>query len=102
MDHIIKREKSINSIEERWIITRVITKTEEMLFKESTAGHYEQEVDEVWYIPQQDEVNRGYYEVMHRAKPIMVPFVWHHKYIAESTKTITSGYQNGSYKICLN
>lgn len=37
---------------------------EEILFKdESDGGEYEQEIDELWYIPQQDEVNRGYHHI---------------------------------------
>ena len=40
---------------------------------------YNQEIDEVWYVPQQEELNREYYRVLHnlptsKVKP--VPFVW--------------------------
>jgi len=40
---------------------------------------YNQKLDEVWYVPQQEELNREYYRVMHNlptAKVRPVPFIW--------------------------
>ena len=44
-------------------------------------------IDEVWYVPQQEELNREYYRVMHnlptsKVKP--VPFVWDPVFIRSS------------------
>lgn len=40
---------------------------------------YNQEIDEVWYVPQQEEMNREYYRVLHNlpaSKVRPVPFIW--------------------------
>lgn len=72
---------------------------EEILFKESKTGsEIEQEIDELWYVPQQDEVNRGYYTTLHRTNAIIVPFVWHPKFLYEKTLEIEKGYKLGVYK----
>ena len=72
---------------------------EEILFKDgSMSGEYEQEIDELWYIPQQDETNRGFYRTLHRAKSIIVPFVWHQKFLYENVVAIQKGYNSGHYK----
>lgn len=72
---------------------------EEILFKESKTGsEIEQEIDELWYVPQQDEVNRGYYTTLHRTNSIIVPFVWHPKFLYEKTLEIEKGYKLGVYK----
>ena len=72
---------------------------EDILFKDnSSGGEYEQEIDELWYIPQQDEVNRGYYRTLHRTNAIMVPFIWHQKFLHENIVAIQKGFKSGSYK----
>lgn len=72
---------------------------EEILFKESKTGsEIEQEIDELWYVPQQDEVNRGYYTTLHRTNAIIVPFVWHPKFLYEKALEIEKGYKLGVYK----
>lgn len=72
---------------------------EEVLFKdEPTGGEYEQEIDELWYIPQQDEVNRGYYHTLHRVNAVTVPFIWHQKFLYDSVISIEKGYKSGAYK----
>jgi len=43
------------------------------------ATGYNQELDEVWYVPQQEELNREYYRVLHNLpvnKVRPVPFIW--------------------------
>jgi hypothetical protein len=72
---------------------------EEIIFKESkSSSEVEQEIDELWYIPQQDEVNRGYYTTLHRTNSLIVPFVWHQKFLYEKVVEIEKGYKEGIYK----
>lgn len=72
---------------------------EEIIFKGSEEGGvYEQEIDELWYIPQQDEVNKGFYPILHKTNAIIVPFIWHQKFIEESVVNIHNGFKKGSYK----
>jgi hypothetical protein len=71
---------------------------EDILFKEGdTLFEIEQEVNEVWYIPQQHETNAGFYTTLHRKDAIMVPFVWHQKFIYESVVEIEKGFREGRY-----
>jgi len=72
---------------------------EEIIFKgDDIGGVYEQEIDELWYIPQQDEVNKGFYPILHKTNAIIVPFIWHQKFIQESIVNIHNGFIKGSYK----
>ena len=72
---------------------------EEIIFKgNEDSGVYEQEIDELWYIPQQDEVNKGFYPILHKTNSIIVPFIWHQKFIQESVVSIHNGFKKGSYK----
>jgi hypothetical protein len=72
---------------------------EDILFKEGdTLFEIEQEINEVWYIPQQDEANRGFYTTLHRKDAIIVPFVWHQKFIHQSLIDIERGFKEGRYK----
>lgn len=59
---------------------------------------YNEDYDEIWYIPQQDEVNRGYYHTLYRTEAFIVPFIWHHKFLLESVTDIERGFKRGSYK----
>jgi hypothetical protein len=53
---------------------------ENSIFGEGTGGTgYNQLIDEVWYVPQQEELNREYYRVLHNlpaSKVRPVPFIW--------------------------
>jgi hypothetical protein len=72
---------------------------EEIIFKgDDIGGVYEQEIDELWYIPQQDEVNKGFYPILHKTNAIIVPFIWHQKFIHESVVNIHNGFKKGNYK----
>jgi hypothetical protein len=73
---------------------------EKVLFGENEKKYMEIEsiFDEVWYIPQQHETNYGYFKTLYRTNSIMVPFIWHHKFILESIKEIESQFKNGKYK----
>jgi len=74
---------------------------ENILFQEESKNknsQFEEDYDEVWYIPQQDEVNRGYYHTLYRTNALIVPFIWHNKYLLESIKDIEIGFKNGQYK----
>lgn len=73
---------------------------ENILFKgvdEAVTHQIEDKYDEVWYIPQQDEVNRGFYKTLYRTTAIIVPFIWHHKFLVESIVDIHKGYKAGNY-----
>ena len=72
---------------------------EEIIFKESKNwSSYETEIDEVWYVPQQGEVNSGFYKTLHRANSFAVPFIWHNKFLHEAAVAIEKGYIQDKYK----
>lgn len=78
---------------------RYVVDMEDVLFKGgSVVGGYEQELDEIWYIPQQDEVNKGYLPILHRTDSVIVPFVWHQKFLYETVLTVEKQYKLGVYK----
>ena len=52
---------------------------EHVIFNNPGAAGYNQLIDEVWYVPQQEELNREYYRVLHNlpaSKIRPVPFIW--------------------------
>jgi hypothetical protein len=73
---------------------------ENVLFGENEKKYMEVEstFDEVWYIPQQHETNYGYFKTLYRTNSIMVPFIWHHKFLLKSVKEIEENHKNGKYK----
>lgn len=74
---------------------------ENILFKEEDEGklhQFEDSYDEIWYIPQQDEVNRGYYHTLYRTNALIVPFIWHNQYLLEALTDIEKGFQRGQFK----
>lgn len=73
---------------------------EKVLFGENKKNYMEVETtfDEVWYIPQQHESNHGFFKTLYRTNSIMVPFIWHHKFILESVKEIEEQHKLGKYK----
>jgi hypothetical protein len=74
---------------------------ENILFKddnEPKSFQYEEDYDEVWYIPQQDEVNRGFYKTLYRTNSFIVPFVWHNQYLLEALTDIEKGFKKGQFK----
>ena len=77
-----------------------IISVENMLFKDVSKNIYEHETtfDEVWYIPQQDETNKGYFKTLYRANSFIVPFIWHNKFLFNSVIEIERGFKNGNYK----
>jgi hypothetical protein len=72
---------------------------ENILFGDNStkAYQFDEKYDEIWYIPQQDEVNRGYYHTLYRTNAIIVPFIWHQKFLLESATDIEKGYKRGAY-----
>ena len=77
-----------------------ILNTEKVLFGENQKNYieYETTFDEVWYIPQQHETNFGFFKTVYRTNAVMVPFIWHHKFLLESVKEIENQYKEGKYK----
>jgi hypothetical protein len=77
-----------------------ILNTEKVLFGENQKNYieYETTFDEVWYIPQQHETNFGFFKTVYRTDAIMVPFIWHHKFLLESVKEIERSHLEGKYK----
>lgn len=72
---------------------------EEIIFKGGDIGGvYEQEIDELWYLPHHDEVNKGFYPILHKTNAIIVPLIWHQKFIHESVVNIHNGFKKGNYK----
>jgi hypothetical protein len=73
---------------------------ENILFGDNPDKTYQfnEPYDEIWYIPQQDEVNRGYYHTLYRTNAFIVPFIWHQKFLLESVTDIEKGFKQGSYK----
>ena len=73
---------------------------ENILFGDNPNKSYQfdEVYDEIWYIPQQDEVNRGYYHTLYRTNALIVPFIWHHKFLLESVTDIEKGFKRGTYK----
>jgi hypothetical protein len=73
---------------------------ENILFKpsENKKFQYEKQYDEVWYVPQQHEVNSGLYKTLYRVNAIPVPFIWSEKYLHESVVEIHKGFKDGKYK----
>jgi len=73
---------------------------ENVLFSPNEKKYIEIETtfDEVWYIPQQHDTNYGYFRTLYRTESIMVPFIWHQKYILNSVIEIEKGFNEGRYK----
>ena len=73
---------------------------ENILFGDNPEKSYQfnETYDEIWYIPQQDEVNRGFYHTLYRTNAFIVPFIWHQKFLLESVTDIEIGFKKGSYK----
>ena len=74
---------------------------ENILFKTEEEGklhQFEEDYDEIWYIPQQDEVNRGFYKTLYRTNAFIVPFVWHNQYLLEALTDIEKGFKRGQFK----
>ena len=78
---------------------------ENILFKEEDKGvlhQFEDSYDEVWYIPQQDEVNRGYFHTLYRTNSLIVPFIWHNQYLLEALTDIEKGMMNLAFKMAID
>ena len=77
-----------------------VISVENMLFKDVSKNVYEHETsfDEVWYIPQQDETNKGYFQTLYRCNSFIVPFIWHNKFLFGSVMEIERGFKEGRYK----
>ena len=74
---------------------------ENILFKEEEDGklhQFEEDYDEIWYIPQQDEVNSGFYKTLYRTNAFIVPFIWHNQYLLEALTDIEKGFKRGQFK----
>jgi hypothetical protein len=71
---------------------------EEILFKESEKfGFYEDNLDEIWYVPQQHQNNNGYYKTLYRTNAINVPFIWDNYFLDESLRLVDKSFEDGKY-----
>jgi hypothetical protein len=72
---------------------------ENILFRpsEDKKFQYEKQYDEVWYVPQQDEVNSGLYKTLYRVNAIPVPFIWSEKFLFDAVRDIHKGFKKGTY-----
>lgn len=77
-----------------------ILNAEKVLFEENKKKYieYETTFDEVWYIPQQHETNFGFFKTVYRTNALIVPFIWHHKFLLQSVKDIEKSHSEGKYK----
>jgi hypothetical protein len=74
---------------------------ENILFREQEENksyQFEEDYDEIWYIPQQDEVNSGFYKTLYRTNAFIVPFIWHNQYLLEALTDIERGFKRGKFK----
>ena len=74
---------------------------ENILFREQEENksyQFEEDYDEIWYIPQQDEVNSGFYKTLYRTNAFIVPFIWHNQYLLEALTDIEKGFKRGKFK----
>jgi len=76
-----------------------ILSLEDMLFKESPENYltYDEGIDEIWYVPQQHETNRGFYRTIYNCNVLPVPFIWDKKYIDNSLGSVDESFKNGLY-----
>jgi len=77
-----------------------ILNAEKVLFEENKKKYieYETTFDELWYIPQQHETNFGFFKTVYRTDALIVPFIWHHKFLLQSVKDIEKSHSEGKYK----
>jgi len=73
---------------------------ENVLFRENKPKYFEYEstFDELWYIPQQDDTNNGFFSTLYRTNAFIVPFIWHNKFLHEAVIGIEQGFKSGKYK----
>lgn len=55
-------------------------------------------LDEIWYIPQQQETNEHYIECKYRVNSRVVPFIWDNSHIDKSVKNAKVLKEKGIYK----
>ena len=71
---------------------------ENILFKNGTDNQYFSDFDELWYVPQQDEVNKDYYSILYKTKSLKVPFIWSPKFLEQARKGVQRGFESGHHK----
>ena len=73
---------------------------ESILFKDSPENYpiFDEGIDEIWYVPQQHETNRGYYRTLYKCNVLPVPFIWDSKYIDFSLRSVDASFEAGAYK----
>lgn len=76
-----------------------IVEAQKLIFdSDNSPIHIETYFDEIWYIPQQHELNYGFYKTLNRTKSIMVPFIWHNKNLINSILEIDKQFIEGKMK----
>jgi len=93
-----KRQKPTNKYIGYKCGNNYVLAIEDMLFKGGSHGMFEDMFDEIWYVPQQDYNNSGYYRTLYRANSISVPFLWDNSFLDSSLKIIASQHEEGRYK----
>jgi len=64
--------------------------------KEIYTKQVEHMVDEIWYVPQQDEACGEFFECLHRTKSRPVPFVCHPRWLDKASRDIDKSYKTGT------
>ena len=81
--------------------TEYLLITENILFSDKdniNISEHHNFFDEIWYIPQQHDTNSGFLHTFYRTNAVVVPFIWHHKFIYHSVIEIENGFLKGIYK----
>jgi Protein of unknown function (DUF2827) len=65
---------------------------EDTIFKEEVVScKYTRLVDEIWMIPQNEEVNYHYFKAMHNTHTVVVPFLWDPMFLDLERKKLHNG-----------
>jgi uncharacterized protein DUF2827 len=69
---------------------------EDTIFKDQdnssiSVNHYTRLSDEIWMIPQNEEVNYHYFKAMHKTHTVVVPFLWDPIFLDLERKTLPNG-----------
>lgn len=93
-----KKQKPTNKVINYKCGNNYVLFIEEMLFKEGKPHIVDEGIDEVWYVPQQDYNNSGYFKTLYRTNAISVPFLWDNSFLDTSLNSINKLSKEGKYK----
>jgi hypothetical protein len=59
---------------------------------------FEDNLDEIWFVPQQQENNEDFCSIMYKTNAIPVPFVWHNEFLLDAAKEVERNFKAGRLK----